>query len=147
MIQAPARLGLCLACIAGLAACDTENRSARLEQSFTAINLEPERGILTPEALSRAPFLIVVLPDKTASIWRADGEDAVTVGIGEIGSGLHGLGASLADPLRLYAQHDAPALQMIEIVRDLNEQGFSWVALVTAGGWTPPIPEGGVPVK
>ena len=86
------------------------------------------------------PFYVLISPDETATIWRADGDDVVSVGMGEIGSGLSGLSAAQVDPLLLFAEHDPPAAQMIKVVQSLKDQGFSSVALVTPGGWVPPVP-------
>lgn len=127
--------------IAGLAACDAEDRSALTARPVTAINME--HGLPSLEAQSRVPFYVLISPDGTATIWRAGGDDAVTVDMGEIGSGLSGLSAAPVDPLLLFAEHDLSAGQMIEVVQSLKDQGFSSVALVTPGGWVPSVPTEG----
>lgn len=141
MIQVSARLCLCLVGIASLAACDMEDRPANGARPATTINME--HGLPSLEAQSRVPFYVLISPDGTATVWRADGDEVATVGMGEIGSGLSGLRAAPVDPLLLFAEHDAPAGQMIEIVQSLKDQGFSSVALVTPGGWVPPVPTEG----
>lgn len=145
MIQVSARLCLCLVGIAGLVACDTEDRSANAARPVTTINME--HGLPSLAAQSRVPFYVLILPDETATIWRADGDDVATVGMGEIGSGLSGLSAAEVDPLLLFAEHDPLAGQMIEVVQSLKDQGFSSVALVTPGGWVPPVPTEGAAAK
>lgn len=99
-----------------------------------------DHGIPSLEAQSRVPFYVLISPDETATIWRADGDDVVTVGTGQIGSGLSGLGAAPVDPLLLFAEHNPSARQMIEVVQSLKDQGFTSVDLVTPGGWVPPVP-------
>jgi len=133
-----ARLCLCLMGIASIAACDAEDRTTPTAQPVTAINIV--QGIPTLEAQSRVPFYVLISPNGTAAIWRADRDDVVTVGIGKIGSGLTGLSAAPVDPLLLFAEHNPPAWQMIEVAQSLNDQGFSEVGLVTPGGWVPPVP-------
>jgi len=131
--------------IAGLTACDAEDRSADAARPVTPINME--HGLPSLEAQSRVPFYVLISPDGTATIWRADGDDVATVGVGEIGSGLGGLSAAPVDTLLLFAEHDPPAGQMIEVVQSLKDQGFSSVALVTPGGWLPPVPTEGAAAK
>lgn len=138
MIQVSMRLYLCLVGITCLAACDTEDRSAYATRPVTTINMD--HGFPSLEAQSRVPFYVLISPDETATIWRADGDDVVTVGMGEIGSGLSGLSAAPVDPLLLFAEHDPSAGQMIEVVQSLKDQGFASVTLVTPGGWVPPVP-------
>lgn len=142
MIHVSVRLFHCLVGIASLAACDTADRSADAARPVTTIRME--QGLPSLKAQSRVPFYVLISPNETATIWRADGNSVVTVGMGEIGSGLRGLSAAQVDPLLLFAEHDPPAGRMIEVVQALKDQGFSSAALVTPGGWVPPVPtEGG----
>lgn len=138
VIQVSARIFLCIAGITGLAACDTDDRSAHSARPVTSINVE--HGLPSLEAQSRVPYYVLISSDETASIWRADGDEVVTVSMGEISSGLSGLSAGQVDPLLLFAEHNPPAGQMIEVVQSLKDEGFSSVALVAPGGWVPPVP-------
>jgi len=140
-----ARLWLCLIAIAGLAACNAEDRSALAARPVTTITIE--HGLPSLEAQARLPFYVLMLPDETATIWRADDRDFVTVDVGEIGSALRGLSAAPVDPLLLFAEHDPPAGQMVKVAKSLKDQGFSSVALVTPSGWLPPVPADDAVVK
>lgn len=141
MILLSVRLCLCLIGFAGLSACDSEVHPFMKDRPVTGIFMS--QGDRIPEAQARVPLYVVVSLDGTATIWRADADDAVTISVGDIPSRLSSLGVVPRDRLILFAQHDLPAERMVELLEGLKQHGYYFVALVTPGGWVPPVPTEG----
>ncbi|RZJ43866.1 MAG: hypothetical protein EON86_04415 [Brevundimonas sp.] len=102
---------------------------------MTTINVEHGSG-----ALPSAPFNVVLASDGMAAVWRDDGDRISKMTKGEIPQGLTALGAGRKDRLLIYAEHNPPNVEMIELARRLRDQGFTSVTLVSPGGWVPPEP-------
>lgn len=132
------RLSLCLLASVWLAACEADDRSQAAPAEATDIDVQ--HGLLSLEAQSKLPTYVRVSPDQTVTVWRADGDRAVTVGSAEVARGLADVRTARDDPVWIFAEHDPAAGEMIEMVRSLRDQGFIWVVLVEPGGWVPPEP-------
>lgn len=133
-LRARLHVGL-IALVAGLASCESREQSRRPEQVVTTINVEHGSG-----ALPSVPFNVVLSSDGTAAVWRDDSDRVSKMSGGEIAKGLTALGAGENDRLLIYAEHNPPNVEMIELARRLRDQGFTSVTLVSPGGWVPPEP-------
>jgi len=118
--------------------CDFREGVSAPTEKTTTLNFE--EGIPSLESRNRAPFYVVISPENTARIWRADSDAAVVVDAKSIGSALAKLNANPTDELVIYAEHNPPHTEILRIAERLRDQGYREIALVTPGGWVPSVP-------